>query len=436
MERLIDDKDFVEVETPSAIKKQIFNNHVLEALIERLHADEIKEQAPEALNGVSVNSITESFRTCLLGFLEGQNLLYGINSAEFEGVLKDFVVNNWPSIKVKRINGSELDKRGLEKELSNWPVVTNDVEQQIEVFYMLRDILMSFYRRVQEAITEVLAEKNFVVGTDQRIKREIYRSSNHGGFAVKFCDKAQNFEKPILVPHHPNLMQTSLFPLQRADGTKGMMILTEDITGAKRFDKLNISEIPLEDRMRALIQIIHGCNHLHNFGLVHHDIKPENMFLLENSGDQPIYILGDPECIVPDGYEYPNTDEGIPNIFTTFEFFDYEYFGYSIDYLKKASTGIDVFAVGINIIEQFVGDYDKSKDILAYIAEHTDIKIEESLLRDAFQIFEIEFNIPENILVILLRCLTYYREQRPCLSEVIQILDDEYGQINSVDFLS
>lgn len=426
MERLNSDKDFVEIATPPEIKDKIFNNHVLDALIERLNAGEIQQEAPEALNGVSVTSLKENFRSSLLGLIEGLNIVYGINQEEFENWLREFIVNSWDTIKGKQF----VKREGISEDKT-----ANEVQEQIQVFLTLRELLMSFYKRVQDAITEVLAEKNFVVETDRRIKREIYRSSNHGGFAIKFCDKAQNFEKPVLIPHHPNFMQTSLFPLQRADGTRGMMILTEDITGAKRFDKLNIEEMPLEVRMRALAQCIHGCNHLHNLGLVHHDFKPENMFLLEETGDKPICILGDPECIVPDGYEYPNTDEGVPNIFATIEFFDYEYYGYPLDYLKTASTGIDVFAVGINMIEQLVGDYDKSKEILGYISENTDTSINESLLRDAFKIYNVEFDIPENILIILLRCLTYYREQRPCLNEVVQILDDEYGVSELVQYI-
>ncbi len=416
MERLKTDKDFVEIATPSEIKEQIFNDHVVHALIDQIERGKIQQEAPDALNGISVTSLKENFRSSLVSLIEGENLLYGINQEEFENWLREFIVNRWDSIK-----GNQFMRK--------------DIGDQAQVFIYLRTLLMSFYKKVQIAITDVLAERNFVVGTDTRIKREIYRSSNHGGFAVKFCDKAQNFESPISIPHHPNFMQTSLFPLQRADGTRGMMILTEDITGAKRFDKLDFKQMPIEARMRALAQCIHGCNHLHNLGFVHHDFKPENMFLLEDTGDQPVCILGDPECIVPNGFQYPNNDEGIPNIFTTIEFFDYEYYGYSIDYLRKASTGIDVFAVGINIIEQIVGDYEKSKEICAYIAEHTDASIDVSLLREAFAIYDVEFNVSENILVILLRCLTYYREQRPCLSEVVQILEEEYGVSELIQYI-
>jgi len=386
MERLFPDREFNEIRTPDKIKEKIFSSDMFRELLKLRKNDIAPAEVPEKLNGISIEDLRQMFRFSALADLEGQNILYAINKSEVD----DF--------------------------LDQW----NAADSQV------RDLLMEFYKKVQAAIAEVLEERNFIVGTDRRIKKEIYGATNHRGFAVKMCQNAHQFEDPIMIPHHPNFMQTNIFPLKRYNGKQGMMILTEDITGAGRFDKYDLSKLTLEERMQALTQTMHGCIHLHNLGLVHHDVKPHNMFFLPEEDSQPIWILGDPECVVPIGYKYPYFNQG-PLIFTTLEYFDHTYYGYGLNNISEASAGIDIFAYGMNILEQHIGDYDLSGFVFDYLEDHINGSIDESLLREAFKDNGIQFNIPEDVLVILLRCLTYYREHRPCLSEVVQILEVEYG---------
>jgi serine/threonine protein kinase len=87
---------------------------------------------------------------------------------------------------------------------------------------------------------------------------------------------------------HPNIVGVSDFGLL-SDG--GCYLVMELLEGESLGDRLAREKIPWRDAIEILGGVLRGLRHAHTRGVVHRDIKPDNVFLAVKDGDPITKIL-------------------------------------------------------------------------------------------------------------------------------------------------
>src|SRR6188508_1544055 len=107
-------------------------------------------------------------------------------------------------------------------------------------------------------------------------------------------DAAARFEREALTAgrlKHPNCVAVSDFG-QLEDGT--LYLVMELLSGRSLGALLDDSErLPPPRAIHIARQILRGLSHAHSLGVVHRDIKPDNVFLVERDGDPDFVKLLD-----------------------------------------------------------------------------------------------------------------------------------------------
>ena len=67
----------------------------------------------------------------------------------------------------------------------------------------------------------------------------------------------------------------------------------ERLHGESLFDLLSRGWVPFHEALRILDQLAQGLAAAHNSGVIHHDLKPDNTFLVHRSGEKPAVKLLD-----------------------------------------------------------------------------------------------------------------------------------------------
>ena len=87
---------------------------------------------------------------------------------------------------------------------------------------------------------------------------------------------------------HPNIVGVSDFGLLQDGGCYLVMELLEGETLGARLER---ERIPWRDAIGILRGVLRGLRHAHDRGVVHRDIKPDNVFLAVKDGDPITKIL-------------------------------------------------------------------------------------------------------------------------------------------------
>lgn len=122
--------------------------------------------------------------------------------------------------------------------------------------------------------------------------RECKSRSTLDNYAVKifrsedeemFIHAEREFKILQKLKDHPNIVQgVEYIPdLQRSRG----FIVMEKINGKSVLTTVLEEEKPLseEDAKVLIIQVIEGVKHMHSHGVIHRDLNPTNIFLLDNN---------------------------------------------------------------------------------------------------------------------------------------------------------
>jgi eukaryotic-like serine/threonine-protein kinase len=125
------------------------------------------------------------------------------------------------------------------------------------------------------------------------IRRPIAVKLLHSTF-IDMQDAARRFEREAVTAgrlRHPNCVEVSDFG-QLEDGD--LYLVMELLTGRSLGDVLDDCDRLAPGRAIHIVrQVLRGLAHAHSLGVVHRDIKPDNVFLLELDGDPDFVKLLD-----------------------------------------------------------------------------------------------------------------------------------------------
>ncbi|KAL2102789.1 hypothetical protein ACEWY4_001957 [Coilia grayii] len=138
-------------------------------------------------------------------------------------------------------------------------------------------------------------------------------------FSVKEKDNVRQEIDIMNSLHHPKLVQC----MDAFEGKSDMVMVMELISGGELFDRIVDEDFELSERevIKYMLQIIDGVAFIHKQGIVHLDLKPENIMCinktgskiklidfglarrLENSGGLKV-LFGTPEFVAPEVINY------------------------------------------------------------------------------------------------------------------------------------
>ena len=125
------------------------------------------------------------------------------------------------------------------------------------------------------------------------IRRQIAVKLLHSTF-IDLQDAAKRFEREAVTAgrlRHPNCVEVSDFG-QLDDGA--LYLVMELLTGRSLGDLLDDCDRLAPARaIHVVRQVLRGLAHAHSLGVVHRDIKPDNVFLIERDGDADFVKLLD-----------------------------------------------------------------------------------------------------------------------------------------------
>lgn len=157
----------------------------------------------------------------------------------------------------------------------------------------------------------------------------------------------------------------------------------------------------------VLIRVIETLQSMHNAGFTHHDIKPENMFLVRDSKDRiKDVLLGDMAFVKSMGIEYPENAVGGTTLYCPPEHSLWRLFQSSK--LISISTNQDAYGIGISMVELIImlipdwGDnvlqvFEKFEELELFVMNEFESFIEDFT--------EEEFNYKKDILQVALKLI-------------------------------
>jgi serine/threonine protein kinase len=307
-------------------------------------------------------------------------------------------------------------------------------EDQYEIFCVLLEVV----ERMRAIVAEILEQNGNIVyrgivrrppltdngdrsylwhqsrrnpGVTMRRKSEIFKSSS--------CDE-------FAVGGHPNLTNERYLHINNPNGDTGAVVFAENCIGIPTLRDA-CDSFSLEDKIKIIIDVMRGCNFLHEHGQVHRDVKPANILVFQNN-DSPAYgKLCDHELVT--ATDAPARDA----IAGTLPYADFEWHDYGLfwkDY--RIHPGIDVFAFGITLLEQFYGK--KFVKLLKSFLERRH-SLETGKLNVLDQIDHLiktfvsdsgsGIHLPEGIRDLIFRMFVFDPKDRPPLSKCIEVLEKE-----------
>ncbi|QQR83049.1 protein kinase [Candidatus Peregrinibacteria bacterium] len=190
-------------------------------------------------------------------------------------------------------------------------------------------------------------------------------------------------------------------------GKDGRLEVLEYLEGVISLSNRIKSQISVRDTLKAIAQGVEGAKALHQAGLVHRDIKPDNI-LIKPDGNA---VLMDYEMICKENYND-------------------KYSAGTIKYMspeqasgKKAITSrSDVYSIGITLFEVFGGraDAHNYRQVVQF-AKNNQYDVQKTTM-------------PESLKPIVRRCLAFEPENRPEVDEILkainQIIEEPAGDLS------
>ena len=136
------------------------------------------------------------------------------------------------------------------------------------------------------AMGEVYAARHVGLGKRVAIKVIGRRLSEDSAAIERFAMEARTLAQV----QHPAIVAVDHVG-ELADGRA--FFVMEFLRGESLFDRLARGRVPLPEALRILDQIARGLDAAHAEGVVHRDVKPENIFLVHLPGEPPIVKIVD-----------------------------------------------------------------------------------------------------------------------------------------------
>jgi serine/threonine protein kinase len=116
---------------------------------------------------------------------------------------------------------------------------------------------------------------------DRRIGREVAIKMLHGDYANQPEMLARFYEEGR---HTGQLNHPNIVTVYDVGDENGMPYIVMECVEGNPLDKLvpRFEEIPLEDRLRIIVEICEALGYAHSRKVIHRDVKPANIFVLPN----------------------------------------------------------------------------------------------------------------------------------------------------------
>ncbi|XP_028832704.1 myosin light chain kinase, smooth muscle [Denticeps clupeoides] len=216
--------------------------------------------------------------------------------------------------------GTEEVKESKEEEEEVEAAVSDDDEEKVQEY---RDVLIKKDCSIKEFYD---VEDRLGTGKFGQVFKVVEKSTKMvwaGKFIKAFSAKEkENVRQEISIMnslHHPKLVQC----MDAFEGKSDMVMVMELISGGELFERIVDEDFELTERevIKYMLQIIDGVAFIHKQGIVHLDLKPENIMCinktgskiklidfglarrLDNSGALKV-LFGTPEFVAPEVINY------------------------------------------------------------------------------------------------------------------------------------
>lgn len=379
---------------------------------------------------LTLDVVRKVLRILVLHNLTGKNILLdsSFNRVEFDK-LDPFNIRKIEA----GASGEEtsfLDYIGWEEEDASYLNLpeggsTEVNEARNEVLRILYDSCV----RLQKALAEIFKQNgntvffqkpSFEEITKPRLERRKWApSASRDGWVLKCYDRTFGPNKmaddiAITVPDHPNLVPEKYFRLVSLhDRDLGSVGTAPDLSEIPTLDEVMGDMSPV-DKLRLVVDAMKGCEFLHRNGLVHRDVKPENIMVFGNVGK-----LADHEFVTSSYPERFSEIAGTP-LYLDFYWYQGRYSGINVNSYRKIPA-VDTFAFAVTILKTYLPKETGEKTISS-IMDCGGIRE----LRGWAFYPELNACIPEDELELIGRMLKFRQLERPPLSEVIDFYQKKY----------
>jgi hypothetical protein len=234
-------------------------------------------------------------------------------------------------------------------------------------------------------------------------------------FARRFEREAESASRLT----HPNIITVTDFG--RTPGG-ALFLAMEFLAGDSLTSVINEGPLPRERALGILRQILRGLDHAHGAGVVHRDLKPDNIMLVERDGQRDVVKIldfGIAKVTEPASGQEALTQAGV--IFGTPEYLSPEQaLGEPVD------PRADLYAAGVILYEMLVGRRPfESEDKVKIISMH--LSHAPPRMRDTNPTVDVPFALEQ----VVLQALEKHRENRfASATAFLQALDDAEAAVD------
>lgn len=191
---------------------------------------------------------------------------------------------------------------------------------------------------------------------------------------------------------HPNILRL----YEWGEVGKQVYVVTEHVQGGDLAERIASGAVPLGEAKAILVQLLDALDACHRTGVVHRDVKPENVFL-DRTVDRPFVKLGDfgiaKDATAPERLTYAGMTMGTP------PFMAPEQRSNPVDVVPAA----DIYSFGVLAYELLSGG--------------------RFLTDDHQRLASLRPELSAEVDVVLVRCRALQPDQRPSAAELRTCLD-------------
>ena len=174
----------------------------------------------------------------------------------------------------------------------------------------------------------------------------------------------------ISMSHHPNIIQLY------GQGTwdKGLYIAMEFIQGISLRQFIQMRSFSLQKALQIILQVAYALCHLHSYGVIHRDVKPENILITEK-GEVKVIDFGIAQLFEEQKQEKPSFKKrliGTPNYMSPEQKQD----------SSLASFASDIYSLGVIAYELITGQLSRGNIHLSLIDKNLRPILEKALAVD------------------------------------------------------